>query len=177
MPTISLREMTLDDAPAMAALEAQVSPEPWSEELFAGELDVNAAERHWLVALENGGDVVGFGGLMFVAVDGDPTEAHLMNIAVDPAHQRKGVATHLLHGLLIDARRRDTNSLTLEVRSDNVAAHVLYRRFGLVDVGTRPGYYQDGADALIMWAHGILGDAYGEHLATLVECPVDGGER
>ena len=40
---------------------------------------------------------------------------------------------------------------TLEVRLSNVAARMLYQRFGFRPVGVRPRYYSDnGEDALIM---------------------------
>lgn len=170
MTGLALREMTSHDVSAMAALEAEVSREPWSAELFAGELDMHTSERHWLVAVSVGEDgtelLVGFAGFMYVNEAG---EAHLMDIAVDPDFQRMRVARRLLHSLIRSARQRGVDSLTLEVRPDNGPARALYHRFGMEAVGTRPGYYGDGGDALIMWVHGILGTEYGARLDRLAE--------
>lgn len=179
MTGLVVREMTIDDVPSMAALEAAVSREPWSAELFAGELDMHASERHWLVAVSVGEDgtelLTGFAGFMYIDPAGDgnadhsvePGEAHLMNIAVDPDFQRMRVARRLLHGLVRAARSRNVDRLTLEVRPDNGPARALYHRFGMEAVGTRPRYYGDGGDALIMWVHGILDDEYADRLDRL----------
>jgi len=75
---------------------------------------------------------------------------HLMNIAVDPAQRRQGVATALLEQMLERAGREA--SYTLEVRPSNEGAIALYERFGFRTAGTRKRYYSDtGEDAMIMW--------------------------
>jgi len=38
----------------------------------------------------------------------------------------------------------------LEVRASNIPAIALYRRLGFSDAGTRPGYYRNGDDALLL---------------------------
>ena len=75
---------------------------------------------------------------------------HLMNIAVDPAARRRGIATALLTELLERAGRE--GQYTLEVRLSNQPAIALYERFGFQSAGLRRGYYHDNKeDALIMW--------------------------
>jgi ribosomal-protein-alanine N-acetyltransferase len=75
---------------------------------------------------------------------------HLMNIAVDPAERRRGVATALLERML--HRAGPEEPYTLEVRPSNEGAIALYERFGFRGAGTRKRYYRDtGEDALIMW--------------------------
>ena len=152
MTGIVFRELTADDLDDVARLEARVSTEPWSRELFAGELSVHQAERHWLVAEERSTDraILGFGGVMYALED-----AHVMNIAVDPEHQGLGLGRRLLANLVLEAIERGARNLTLEVRVGNAAAIALYRRFRLAPVGSRPRYYPDGEDALILWAHDI----------------------
>jgi ribosomal-protein-alanine N-acetyltransferase len=76
---------------------------------------------------------------------------HVMNIAVDPAHRRLGIATELLAALYACVDDRDAR-YTLEVRQSNHAAIHLYEREGFRAAGLRRRYYQDnGEDALIMW--------------------------
>ena len=77
---------------------------------------------------------------------------HVMNVAVDPEHRGRGVATMLLERLFDltadDARR----GYTLEVRVTNAKAIDLYERLGFRSRGLRRGYYTDNReDALIMW--------------------------
>lgn len=131
------------------AIETAATPDPWSRELLATELDDVGPDRHWLVAIQDG-DVVGFGGLLFI-VD----EAHIMNLAVRPDRQRQGLASMLVSRLLRDAGDRGATGVTLEVRVSNRPAIALYEMFGFEHVGRRPRYYADGEDAAIMWVHKI----------------------
>ncbi len=144
-----LSPLTADHLDDVALLEAEVSPKPWPRDLFAGELDLSPAQRHWLVAHDEG-SLCGFGGMMLV---GD--EAHLMNIAVAPAQRRRGVARLLLSRLIGDVVDLGARHLTLEVRPGNTAALSLYRHFAMVVAGSRKDYYGPGEDALILWAHDI----------------------
>ena len=153
--------MTLGDAAAVAAIEAVVSPEPWSLALLEGEFDVAPDTRHWVVATAIGGDepgaIIGFAGMMFVGGGSGEGEGHLMNVAVHPDHRRGGVAAALCSAAFDHAADAGFDALTLEVRVSNRAAIELYRRFGFAPVGNRPGYYanRDGSkeDGLIMWLH------------------------
>ncbi|HVP70826.1 MAG TPA: ribosomal protein S18-alanine N-acetyltransferase, partial [Gemmatimonadaceae bacterium] len=81
---------------------------------------------------------------------------HLGNLAVAPGFRRRGVARALVLDLLDQARRRDVDQITLEVRSSNFAAQWLYRAHGFRLAGLRRGYYRDnGEDALVLeWRAG-----------------------
>ncbi len=148
---ITYRPMDFTDVDAVAAIEAQVSEQPWSLSLFADEFRVvDPARRRWVVAVNPAGDVVGFGGLM---VTGD--EGHVMNIATRPDHQGQGIGRAVMAWLWRAALDAQVSHLTLEVRASNAAARRLYQRLGFAPVGVRRGYYRDGEDALIMWVHDI----------------------
>lgn len=144
---VELCDLSVDHLDAVAAIEAASTPDPWSRELFAGELDLSEEVRTWVVAVEETGGVLGFAGMMFVA-----EEAHVMNIAVRPDRRRLGLGERMLAELVARAHRRGIDALTLEVRVSNEPARALYRRFGFVEAGRRPRYYGDGEDALILWA-------------------------
>ncbi len=155
-----MRSFLLGDVPSVSIIESTVSSEPWSETLFAGEFDMSVSARNWLVAetddstSADDSEVVAFGGMMFVADVG-----HLMNVAVRPDHQRRGIARDLCAALFEDAKQRGMAALTLEVRVSNGPARELYRRFGFQPVGCRSGYYTnvDGSkeDGLIFWLHDL----------------------
>ena len=154
---IVTRLMEESDISAVAELESSHQPRPWTEEVLRSEL--TAENRTYLVSEAE--DVVGFGGVMVV---GD--EAHITNLLVARSHRRQGIATEMLVRLIDAARDGGARHLTLEVRSENDGARLLYSRFGLVPVGVRPGYYGDD-DALILWAHDIDGDAYARRIDRL----------
>jgi ribosomal-protein-alanine N-acetyltransferase len=72
-----------------------------------------------------------------------------MNVAVDPAYRRRGIASRLMHDLFERADR--DRPFTLEVRVSNAGAIALYERYGFKHSGIRPRYYNNAEDALIMW--------------------------
>jgi ribosomal-protein-alanine N-acetyltransferase len=147
---------------AVMAIDAQVYPKPWSRKLWRREIDLDT--RLYRVAVDAGA-VVGHIGMMFVGED-----AHIMTVAVDPAHQGHKVATRLLSASVPVAIEVGAHALTLEVRASNTGAQALYRKFGLAPVGMRKAYYEpDGEDALVMWADDITSDAYRRRLDTIVQ--------
>ena len=77
---------------------------------------------------------------------------HVMNVAVDPDYQGRGIATTLLERLFELTRDDERRGYTLEVRVSNSHAIRLYEKLGFERRGIRRGYYTDNReDALIMW--------------------------
>jgi len=83
-------------------------------------------------------------------IDMNEQTGHLMNIAVDPAHRGKGIATTLIERGINYLKSLEADSVELEVRRTNVAAIRLYENLGFKIVRSARKYYQDGEDALIM---------------------------
>jgi ribosomal-protein-alanine N-acetyltransferase len=136
--------MTLEDLPAVHAIERASFVSPWPDEAYRNEIRTNRLASYVVARLEHA--VVGFGGL-WVMVD----EAHVTSFAVDPRWRRRGVGERLLLALLDLAVRRQAREATLEVRLSNIPARKLYEKYGFRPVGIRPRYYSDnGEDALIM---------------------------
>lgn len=165
--TVHLVPMRRRHLRSVLRIEALVYPRPWSLGLFLSELGLRTTRAY--VVARVGVSVVGYAGLLFAAGDG-----HVTTVAVDPAWERRGVATRMLLALARTGTARGCTSLTLEVRLGNVGAQELYRRFGFVPAGIRKGYYQEtGEDALVMWAHDVDLPAYAERLEA-VEAGVSG---
>ena len=144
--TLRFRRLRLRDLGAIEAIERRSYPTPWSRSMFAGELAKPASIC--LGAFDRDTSVL----LAYLIVARYVDAWHVMNIAVDPDHQRRGIATKLLEQLFQltdeDARR----GYTLEVRISNAGAIKLYERLGFRSRGIRRGYYTDNReDALIMW--------------------------
>lgn len=74
--------------------------------------------------------------------------ARLYSIAVAPGVRGRGVGQLLLAAGEQAARQRKCSLLRLEVRLDNAVARHLYETQGYSRFGMRPGYYEDGHDAL-----------------------------
>jgi [ribosomal protein S18]-alanine N-acetyltransferase len=130
-----------------AELEQELFPgdDPWSQRAFISELD----QGHHYIGAYLGERLIGYAGL---AINGRPphVEAEVHTIAVEPAHQGRGVGELLLRGLLTRADEKRA-AVFLEVRTDNEPATRLYRKYGFEVVGLRKRYYQpSGADAHTM---------------------------
>jgi [ribosomal protein S18]-alanine N-acetyltransferase len=140
---LDIRRLSYGDLPQIVAIERRAFATPWSLAMFVLELSKPAGVS--LIATLPSGDVVGY--LICSRYD---TVWHVMNVAVDPAHRRQGIATRLLREML-DQLGADAR-VTLEVRASNTGAIALYERYGFRSAGLRRRYYADnGEDALIMW--------------------------
>jgi len=107
--------------------------------------------------------ILGFAGLWFM-VD----ESHLANIAVRGAYRNQGIGERLLISAIEISIVRKARFITLEVRASNKIAQTLYEKYGLIEVGTRRGYYMDNKeDAVIMTAEGITSAPYVKRLQNL----------
>jgi [ribosomal protein S18]-alanine N-acetyltransferase len=140
---VTIRRLTYADLPQVIAIERRAFPAPWSLAMFVLELSKPAGIC--LAALE-GKTLVGY--MICSRYD---TVWHVMNVAVDPKLQRKGIGSAMLTHLLAEVDD-DSARYTLEVRQSNASAIKLYERFGFRAAGLRRRYYQDnGEDAVIMW--------------------------
>lgn len=144
---VLLRPMRWWDVDAVATLEASLFPDdPWSAESFWSELAGVPATRHYLVAEDGHGALLGYSGLLV-----GPGEGDVQTIAVAPSAQGQGLGARLLDALLDEARGRGLSAVLLEVREDNDPAIRLYRSRGFEQLARRRGYYQpSGTDALVM---------------------------
>lgn len=94
-------------------------------------------------------------------------EAHITILAVHPDYQHQGLGQLLLYALLRDAKRRQLEWATLEVKPSNQTALSLYQKFGFTLAGRRQRYYKDtGEDALILWCGGLQKQDFEETLAN-----------
>ena len=76
--------------------------------------------------------------------------AHLILLAVEPAHQRRGVGRRLLEWLVESALVAGMSSIHVELRASNTPAYAFYRSLGFVETIRVPGYYQGRETALRM---------------------------
>ncbi len=144
---VSIRSLAYSDLPQVIAIERRAFPTPWSLAMFVLELSKPSSICLAAVDPESGRP----GKLLGYVICSRYTDVwHVMNIAVDPPEQRRGIATALLAAVINRAGMNE--SFTLEVRPSNPGAIALYERFGFRTAGTRPHYYRDtGEDAVIMW--------------------------
>ena len=131
---IRIEQMTLSHVPQVAALEKSCFSDPWSEKSLSSELENPLAL--WIVALD-GNRVAGYIGAQTVLGESD-----MMNLAVDPAYRRQGIARALVTSLVDSLRQEGSRCIVLEVRESNLPAGKLYESLGFSQVGLRRGYYE-----------------------------------
>ena len=172
-PPVALRiePMTLDDLPAVHAIERASFAVPWPDDAYRNEIRTNRLASYVVARLDD--QVVGFAGI-WLMVD----EAHVTTFAVDPRWRRRGVGERMLLALLDLSIARQAREATLEVRLSNLPARKLYEKHGFRPVGIRPRYYSDnGEDALIMTTEPLASPAMRERMdrlrAALDDHPVD----
>ena len=175
---IRIEPMRVEDLDAVVALDARVSNPAWSRAMFESELTTNqfagflvaralnvgarAANGEegssdaptppaTLAAPSAAGTVCGYIGFWIVF-----EELHLLNVAVHPDWQRRGVAFKLVQAVFEIAIARGVTRALLEVRASNLPAQQLYVRFGFQVIARRAGYYtQPSEEALIMACEGL----------------------
>ncbi len=141
---VRIRVLETADLSAIESIEQRAYPTPWSRSMFASEL---AKPTSICLGAFEGEELVGY------VVNSRYVDAwHVMNVAVDPDRQRRGVASALLERLFELTHDDERRGYTLEVRVSNEGAIRLYEQLGFEPRGIRRGYYTDNReDALIMW--------------------------
>lgn len=139
-----VRPMQFTDLEAVVAIEARTFTLPWSLAVFTGQIARSSGIA--LVCEVEGETVAYLIADMFVDV------WHLMNLAVREDCRRRRIGSELLEAYFSITERHPHRGHTLEVRTSNAGAIELYKSFGFVTTGVRPGYYSDDhEDAVIMW--------------------------
>ncbi|MEE9271506.1 MAG: ribosomal protein S18-alanine N-acetyltransferase [Candidatus Krumholzibacteria bacterium] len=144
MDEIKLVPMNTAHIPQVLSIERRVFTTPWSKEMFVQE--VRGVFGSKAVAAMLGGHVIGYCIAWFI-----DEEVHLVNLAVTPGYQNRGIGTRLLRQLLDEATADSRQTITLEVRESNAGAQAFYRRFLFQTIGVHKRYYSDNReDALLM---------------------------
>ena len=139
-----LAAMREADLAELMPVEEAIYSHPWTRGNFADSLVAGYECR----VLRLGTELLGYFVLMVAA-----GEAHLLNLSVAPAWQRKGHGSALLREAAGIARARGARSMFLEVRPSNAGAQALYTRFGFRKIAVRRGYYPAHSgreDALVL---------------------------
>lgn len=136
--------VTVEELPAIAAIEREAFSDPWSEKSFREALAHPAI--YFVAARGDAGEVLGYVVAWFVADEGQ-----IANLAVAPSGWGVGIGRALLDAALREAVLRKATEVYLEVRDSNERARRLYRSRGFEEVGRRRGYYRRPVeDAIVL---------------------------
>ena len=76
-------------------------------------------------------------------------EAEILRIAVAPEKRGRGTADILMKEILSEAKKRNIETVFLEVREDNTPARRIYEKHGFIPYGVRKKYYDGTFDAVL----------------------------
>jgi len=142
---LRIRRARPTDIPALERLEHElytedlVDADEWAYHL------ANPAHEVWLY--EDGRGLLAD---LLLTARAASTNLRIEGIAVAKRAQGKGYGKRLIDQAKRRAKARGKARITLEVRRDNARAVKVYRDAGFRIVGSLPGYYEDGGDAVRM---------------------------
>jgi ribosomal-protein-alanine N-acetyltransferase len=145
---------TPDDLSAIERIEQRAYPFPWKRSVLKNAIASDDAFSFFYVARlcevsPDPGRIIGYHYFWVVA-----DEVHILNIAVDPAYQRRGYAGRLLEFAFTFGQQQGANCAFLEVRASNRIAQQVYAHLGFQQIRLRKAYYsnnQEDAYVLKKW--------------------------
>ncbi len=145
-----IRTVMMKDLDDILVLEEQCFKEPWSTSifLFLANHQGHVLDRGgevWMFVAEAHGRVIGY---IVWEYEIRQKRGHLLNIAVQNEHRRKGIAGSLFSSALESLKSANVKSLFLEVRESNTSARRFYEKWGMASVSRSKRYYKD-EDAII----------------------------
>ena len=140
---MNIRLWRYEDLNGIAVLENECfSQDPWNMQMLAESF----LSPHFVgVLMEEDGAVTAYGGIGVVE-----DEAELQLIATAEMYRRCGRGKLILARLEEEAKSRGAKTMFLEVRVSNSSALMMYLKDGFQGIYTRPRYYRDGEDAVVM---------------------------
>jgi len=143
---VTIREATLADIPAIAALHARCFAQAW-DEIFLGRILAHPGAVALLAVAQD----MPAGFALARAAAG---EAEILSLGVNPELRRRGLGTALIRAACLYVDGAGVMEVFLEVSVENTAARGLYAHLGFREVGRRPDYYEDAVgtarDALVL---------------------------
>ncbi|HJU29606.1 MAG TPA: ribosomal protein S18-alanine N-acetyltransferase, partial [Candidatus Binataceae bacterium] len=130
-----IRDANERDLPQIMQIERLGFAQPWSLDSFMRELSLPFS-RIIVATAGTDGEIAGFLCRWLVA-----DECHILNIAVHPGMRRHGIGARLMNDAIAEARKKQVQFMTLEVRRSNLAARGLYRKLRFEERRLRKNYY------------------------------------
>lgn len=148
MNNLSVRKMNECDLKTVLEINNLCFNPPWRLETLKNEFK-NKFSKYIVVLKEE--KVIGYIGIWLI-ID----EIHITNVAIHQDYRGIGASNILMDAIVDLCRAQSIPSITLEVRSNNIVAINLYKKYGFVEEGIRKNYYGENLDALIMWKRNFL---------------------
>jgi len=140
---ISIRKVQKKDYAKVTKISIESFPEEDAEEIIKSLFDI---EHFYVAELVGEKDVVGFVAFGIYSIK----TTHIMILAVDLDHRRKGIGSKLLERTIEISEMLPINLIRLEVRLTNNSAIKFYEKYGFRIINTIEQYYDDLSNAYLM---------------------------
>lgn len=139
---MSIRWLIRADMEQVLAIESAVFPDPWSEKEFMGCLrQMNCIG----LVCERDDLVVGF-----VIYELHRSRLEVLNLAVEPSQQRKGIGSQIIDKLKSRLSSQRRNEIRLDVSERNLGAHLFFKSHGFLATEILRDRFDDGSLAYTM---------------------------
>ena len=145
---VSIRQMKVEDAAAIAEMEHQTFSDAWSEKAI---LDTLRNPKTICLVAEKIGKIVGYC-IVYTADD----EADIARIAVLKESRRFGIASELIHALDVICWENQIQIIMLDVRVSNDGARAFYEKHGFTQDGIRENYYKNPMEDAILMSRAVI---------------------
>lgn len=145
---VSIRQMKVEDAAAIAEMEHQTFSDAWSEKAI---LDTLRNPKTICLVAEKIGKNVGYC-IVYTADD----EADIARIAVLKESRRFGIASELIHALDVICWENQIQIIMLDVRVSNDGARAFYEKHGFTQDGIRENYYKNPIEDAILMSRAVI---------------------
>ena len=145
---VSIRQMKVEDAAAIAEMEHQTFSDAWSEKAI---LDTLRNPKTICLVAEKIGKIVGYC-IVYTADD----EADIARIAVLKESRRFGIASELIHALDVICWENQIQIIMLDVRVSNEDARAFSEKHGFTQDGIRENYYKNPMEDAILMSRAVI---------------------
>ena len=145
---VSIRQMKVEDAAAIAEMEHQTFSDAWSEKAI---LDTLRNPKTICLVAEKIGKIVGYC-IVYTADD----EADIARIAVLKESRRFGIASELIHALDVICWENQIQIIMLDVRVSNEDARAFYEKHCFTKDGIRENYYKNPMEDAILMSRAVI---------------------
>jgi ribosomal protein S18 acetylase RimI-like enzyme len=125
---LSIRVMTMQDLPAVAAVDRLAFKPLWQNSLDALMLAFHKASLASVALLDD--TIVGY-----QISTSTPINTHLARLAVNPKYQRKNIGYALVRDMLVSSLKLNSWQVTVNTQGDNTASLSLYDSLGFTLTG------------------------------------------
>jgi ribosomal-protein-alanine N-acetyltransferase len=145
-----------DDAPGLAALEAECFSHPWTEVQFQDEVSYGPPGAVLLLRGAASAAEPGRGIRAYCVYRLTVEEMEILNVAVRPGWRRRGLGRWLVRFAMAKAARAGARRAFLEVRQSNTGALALYDALGFTRLSVRRRYYREPCEDALVLGHDLL---------------------